>query len=635
MAIEGEVDVAPTRSAPAPPTPVPTEPDARVAPSSMSLSSLLAELRRRNVTKVALGYAIVAFVVGEAAGIFLPALNLPEWTITLVVALLVLGFPIALVLAWALELTPHGVVREGSREAPAGSSAGGGAAAIVGGGRRADDRRTGRAEPSSAATGTAPLVHARAAPERSIAVLPFTDMSAEHDQEYLGDGIAEEVIDALTRFDSLHVAARTSSFGFKQSSEDVPGIGRKLGVQTVLEGSVRKSGNRLRVRAQLISVADGYRLWSERYDRELEDVFEVQDDIARAVADALRVELLGDSGAILVSTSAGNAEAYDHYLKGRHAWHRRYQLGLEAALQHFERAIQLDPAFARSHAGVSDTCSAMGIYGFGEPAELRERATRAIGRALADGAQLPDIQFSAGMYELVFGWRLPRGLEHFREAMRLAAGRHPRSRAWLGLGLACQGRLAEARRESEAAVEQAPASTYLMSLHGLVCAAAGDFERARACFERVLVAEPGDLIARYGMGGIESWEGRHDEAIETLRYVYERGGHALPFGTFLAGALARAGRRREAEAVLDEIDRRVDGGIEQTTALPLFHAWAGEPDRALDALPAVVAARPAAMLTSLIWFWFTPLRSDPRWSVLKPFLEGDEAPSEAEGIPTT
>jgi len=587
--------------------------------ASMSFSSFLAELRRRHVIRVALGYAAVAFVVGEAADIFLPALQLPGWSVTLVVALLILGFPVALTLAWTLELTPEGMVRD-SGSSPAarrGTVATAGAPGSIdreGGSRHAPSSLTDRLPPTTPPEPDAEI------PERSIAVLAFTDMSREGDQEYFGDGIAEEIIDALTKLPALRVAARTSSFGFKSVGGDVREIGRKLGVATVLEGSIRKAGERLRITAQLISVADGYHLWSERYDRKLDDIFEIQDEIARAVVHTMRVTVLGQNERLLQSTT-DNAEAYDEYLKGRYTWRLRYRLGLDAALQHFKRAIELDPDFAEPWAGVSDTYSVMGIYAFGDPNELRGGAVEAVGRALANGAHLPDVQFAAGLYEYVFGWDVPRAIEHFREAIRLG-GRHPRSRAWLGHALAAQGRTVEGHLEAKGAFEEAPDSAYIKSMYGLACVWALKMEEARQCLESVLEREPTDLIARYTLGMIECWEGRHDEAIELLRYVYDRG-QAPAFGTFLAGALARAGRRKEADRLMERIAEALAVRIEETAALPLFHAWAGEVEEALEALPDIVAVRTPGFLAGCFSPWYGPVREDPRWAILRPFLEGD------------
>jgi TolB-like protein len=244
--------------------------------------SFWSELKRRRVIKVGVAYALVGLGVGEGADIFLPQLGAPGWVVPVILAMLILGFPVALVLAWAYDVTPEGIVR--------------------------DSGATAAADPK-AAPGISPetvAVESRDQASPSIAVLPFADMSPEGDQEYFGDGMAEELINALTRLEGLRVAARTSSFAHKGRHEHIREIGKDLEVSTILEGSVRKAGTRLRITAQLIQVDGGHHLWSEVYEREMEDVFAIQDEITRSVVEALRVELLGESDAPLVTAMTDN-----------------------------------------------------------------------------------------------------------------------------------------------------------------------------------------------------------------------------------------------------------------------------------------------------------------------------------------
>lgn len=567
----------------------------------MRLLPFLHELRRRNVIRVGLAYGVAAVVVAEVADIFLPALNLPSWSVTLVVAVLLLGFPVALMLAWALEITPEGVVRDGQVSG-------------AGPGERADAPPAVDGRPSGAATSGRD-------PEPSIAVLAFTDMSAAGDQEYLGDGIAEEIIDALTKLGPpLQVAARTSSFRYKVADTDVREIGRELGVAAVLAGSVRKAGARLRISAQLVSVDTGYHLWSERYDRELDDVFEIQDQIARAVTDSLRIELLGADTRPLVRSTTTDADAYDAYLKGRHAWRRRYRLGLDAALQHFRCATERDPEFAEPYAGISDTFSVMAIYTFGADEASRTEASVALDRALAGGKDLADVQFAAGFHQLVFGCDAPRAIEHFRAAIHLG-GRHPRSRGWLGLALIARGQGGAGLSECRGATEEAPESTYLAAVHAIALAGVGAFDDARAACDLVLAQDPTDMLARYTLGIVDSFTDQHDSAVTRLSYVYQHG-QAPAFGVFLAGALARSGRPEEAARTLDEVEARFGRPLSGTAGPPLFHAWAGDLDAAFASLDDAVAARAPGLITALVLPPYIAMRADPRWAVLRPFLLG-------------
>jgi adenylate cyclase len=238
------------------------------------------------------------------------------------------------------------------------------------GNSRAPQRLSSQARPAKE-----PRISSTAVPEipqKSIAVLAFVNMSNDPENEFFSDGIAEEIINALTKIKALRVAARTSSFAFKGKNEDIGEVGRKLKVHTVLEGSVRKAGNRLRVMAQLINVADGYHLWSERYDRQLEDVFEIQDEIAENIVRALRVVLGEDEKRAIEKAPTENIRAYEYYLRGRQLQHQWRRTGMQYARRMFDRAIEIDPNFARAHAGVADCCSFLYMYWDASNANLEE-----------------------------------------------------------------------------------------------------------------------------------------------------------------------------------------------------------------------------------------------------------------------
>ena len=235
----------------------------------------------------------------------------------------------------------------------------------------------------------------------SIAVLPFADMSPEKDQDYFCEGMAEEIINALTKLEGLKVASRTSAFQFKGQSQDIRRIGDALNVKTVLEGSVRTAGNRLRVMAQLIDIADGYHLWSERYDRQMDDVFDIQDEISLAIADALKIRLVGDGAAPKVARHTDDLDAYHLYLQGRHHWFSRYMGGLERAQRYFDLAIEKDPSYAAAHAGAAQVYVILGLYGFMPPKAVFPRAKAAARRALAEGVDVAEGYVALGMIGVI------------------------------------------------------------------------------------------------------------------------------------------------------------------------------------------------------------------------------------------
>src|SRR5256714_9104183 len=294
----------------------------------------------------------------------------------------------------------------------------------------------------------------------SLCVLPLPDPSGDPDFEYFSEGIAEEIINALTQLPGLRVAARTSSFAVRGQGIDLAEVGAKLKVGTVLEGSVRRAGNRLRISAQLVKVADGYHLWSERYDLEMTDVFAIQAEIAKAIANRLRVTL-GDDGAPLVTPATGNLDAYHLYLKGRYYLAQR-GLGLKRALDCFHEALTLDPSYALAHAGLADACTVLAQYGLAPPNVLRPKARAAVQRARELAPELAEVHCAAGALSLICDWDWPAAARDLRRAVEL----NPRSvtaRQWLSYYLVfIEGRFDEGLAQSRRAVELDPLAPLLV-----------------------------------------------------------------------------------------------------------------------------------------------------------------------------
>lgn len=329
------------------------------------MASLIAELRRRNVFRVAFAYIVVGWVVMQVAEFLAPLLQLPPWTVSFALYLGIVGFPFALVFAWAFELTPEGLRRTQDVDPDTSithETAGKlnrltitlmGIAIVL----LLAERLVNRPDDSPeivASVVTADLVENNPADNaqdkpKSIAVLPFVNMSNDPDQEYFSDGISEELLNVLAKIRDLRVAARTSSFAFKGKSQDITAIGEQLKVATVLEGSVRKSGQRLRITAQLINVEDGYHLWSDTYDRDLTDIFAIQDEISNAIVNALKVHL-GQAEAVDTSKEV-NLEAYNFYLLGRHSLRERTEASIERASKEFQKAIDIDSSYADAWVG--------------------------------------------------------------------------------------------------------------------------------------------------------------------------------------------------------------------------------------------------------------------------------------------
>ena len=342
---------------------------------------------------------------------------------------------------------------------------------------------------------------------KSIAVLPFADMSPEHDQEYFTDGIAEEIINALTKIQALRVASRSSAFAFKGKSQDIRDVGEKLGVSTVLEGSVRKAGNRLRITAQLINVADGYHIWSDRYDRQLEDVFAVQDEIAENIVKALRVVLSENEKRAIEQARPENIQAYDYYLRGRQFVHQYREKSLQFARRMFQRAIEVDPSFARAYAGLADINSMLYQWWDSSDSNLAQ-ADDASRRALELAPELAEAHASRG-FALTLRKLYPEAEQEFETAIRLDPTLFE---AYYFYARTCfeQGKLEPAARWFEKAAEVRPEDFQAVALCSQAYTGLGRLKDAvearRRCVERVekhLELNPDDARALYfGAGGV-------------------------------------------------------------------------------------------------------------------------------------
>jgi adenylate cyclase len=325
--------------------------------SSRSMA-FFSELKRRRVGKVAIGYGAVAWAVTEASSVVMPALRLPEWTVTFVVVFLMVGFPVAMIMAWVFDVGPQGIKRTAPlREETASMQVRlriAYAAVVVllmaGLGYLLYERGLGRA----------------IAGERreSIAVLPFTNLSGDATRDYFSDGMSEELLNLLARVPGLQVASRTSSFAYKGRNIDIREVGSQLGVDTVLEGSVRQAGDQVRITAQLIDTETGFHLWSETYDRQLADIFQVQDEIAGAIVGKLRIQLAPEDQQLAQRTRAPtqNVEAYELYLQGRAVWKKRGEENLKRSIELYQSALARDPAFARAHAALASAYVVMAGY---------------------------------------------------------------------------------------------------------------------------------------------------------------------------------------------------------------------------------------------------------------------------------
>ncbi len=430
--------------------------------------------------------------------------------------------------------------------------------------------------PASGSPGRRP-----AAPDStsSIAVLPFSNMSPDKDQDYFCEGMAEDILNALTKVDGLRVVARASSFQFAGKSHDIAHIGRTLGVDQILEGSVRTAADRLRVTAQLIRVDDSSHLWSERYDRQKEDVFAIQDDISERIVEALRIRLVGKEKAGPGRRHTNDVEAYHLYLKGQHNWYRREADSLKKAAGFFEEAARRDPGYALAHVGLANAYSSLGYYGM-EPAAAREHATAAVDRALALDDDLAEAHAARGLLQtwLLWDWD---GAERSFKASIDTNPEYVLARCWYSFLLDVTYRHEDALPMAESALALDPLSPYVNTSLAQVLLHQGQYDGAIESLNRALEMEPDFLYTLWVLGGTYIGAGRHEEAISVLDKAATLSGRAPHYLGWLAFGYGKAGRREQTLGIIEELSERA----REEYVAPTFFAWAysglGETEKAL------------------------------------------------------
>jgi len=554
-----------------------------------TLSTFLAELKRRKVYRVAAIYATVGVAISLAVPDLFGVLLLPTWAARLVITLILLGFPLALVLAWAYEVRP-----EEHREP-----------------------RTRQTTESPEVEIVAEEAGIVARPPRggSIAVLPFTDMSPDGDQEYFSDGLSENLINALTRIREIRVAARTSAFSFKGRQVDVRSIGRDLEVGTVLEGSVQKAGNRLRVTAQLINAEDGYHIWSQQYDREMADVFSIQDEITWAIVDALKIELLEGERTAVSKRHTEDLDAFHLYLKGRYYWNRSNTEAYWKAIDHFRAAIQKDPAYARAYAGMADAFASLGDAGHSaiSPKDAFSAASAAVRKALELDGGLSEAYASLGHLKMhEFAW--PEAERAFKQSIELNPNYATAYRFYAFL-FAAAGRSAEAATTLEKALDLDPLSLGTITDRGILSYFARDYDGALAQYRKVLEMDPGFARAYVTRASAYSQKGIHSEAISAVRKAAELSG-GRPRLAALGRIYARAGMKDEALAVVEELKDLSRNRYVTPYAFTLIHAALGDLDQAFSCLQRACGEGVSDLLYLKVDPFLDNLRGDPRFVAL-------------------
>ena len=457
----------------------------------------------------------------------------------------------------------------------------------------------------------------------SIAVLPFLNLSSDKENEYFSDGLAEEVINALTRVPNLRVTARTSAFAFRGASQDVKQIGDALNVASVLEGSVRKAGNRVRINVQLVCVADGNSLWAERFDREMTDVFEIQDEISQNIVGKLKVRLTSQSGSdqgnlapLAVKRYTENLEAYNLYLKGRFELYKMTLEGLESSRRLFEEAIRLDPNYALAHDGLAQCWYNQGFLGFVAPKEAMPKAKASVRRTIELDESIAEAHATLGVVLALYDWDWPGAERELLRSIELN-GSSPVSRdLYAFYFLRPVGRIGEAIAEVQNALSLDPLSILFRVHLGFLYSLQGEYNHSIAQFHKVLEMNPQYYLAHAMMGPVYSYVGNFDEALACYSRARVADADSKFVDSLEAMTLALAGRRSEATAMLDTISRRALGHYISPVSIAYICTALGDKDRAFENLDRAIFDRDPNVVGLKSNPIFENLRADERYHAL-------------------
>jgi TolB-like protein/Tfp pilus assembly protein PilF len=458
----------------------------------------------------------------------------------------------------------------------------------------------------------------------SIAVLPFADMSPEKDQEYFCDGMAEELINALTQIKDLRVIARTSAFSYKGKDVNIRDIGSQLNVATILEGSVRTADNRLRITAQLVDTASGHHLWSERYDRDMGDVFAIQDEITLAIVDKLKPKLLGEEKATLTKRQAVDLEVYDLYLKGLYFQKKQTEVAAKKAVEYFEQAIEKDPNYAPAYA---ELALSYGLLPYFSPLPSKEAAPKARKmalKALEIDETLAEAHTALGFIKTGSGydWDWEGAEREYKRAIELNPG-YATAHRWYSFNLLLRARLDEAIKEIEQALELDPLSVVLNQNLGVVCRFAKQFDRAIEVLKRTIEMDPSTMYAHHELGAAYFGKSMYEEALIEFQRETEISGGAHAWAEVYTGWIyVEMGKPDEAQKVLDKLLERSKTEYVSPYTLAYFHFVLGKNDEGFELLNKAYEEHDPRLCWLKVGLEFErgsefdSVRSDPRYTAL-------------------
>ena len=580
-------------------------------------ASFFAELKRRNVYKVAIAYIVGGWALSQGIAQVFPVFDIPNWVIRLIVLLIIIGLPIALVLAWMFELTPQGIKRTEDVDLVAAA--------------QQPKKRTwifvviigalvsiglfflGRYSASTRQSELPDL------PTKSIAVLPFDNLSEDKGNAYFAEGVQDEILTRLAKVADLKVISRTSTQHFKSAPDNLPQIAKQLGVAHILEGSVQKANDQVRVNVQLINALTDAHLWADTYDRKLTDIFAVESEIAKSIADALQAKLSRAAEHVLASRPTENPEAHELYLKGRYFWNRRTGANLQKAVEYFEQAIAKDPKYALAYSGLADCHVLLPVYPeLGTyPRDEMPKALAAAHKAVELDDSLAEAHTSLAR-ALASDLQLSAAMSEFKRAIELNPS-YATAHQWFGECLQSQGRVEEGLAELKRAQEVDPLSLVNNALVGFALDTVGKSNEAIAQLRRTIEMDPSFANTHGMLGNVLENQGQLKEAI----VEYEKS-NSLGADPIAAAQLARAyslvGRKPEAQQLWDKLKALSERQYVPAYSLALVQSAFGDKDEALRLLEKSYEDHAPFDSADLGWILIDhrldSLRSDPRFKKL-------------------
>jgi TolB-like protein/Flp pilus assembly protein TadD len=579
----------------------------------VKIDNFFSELKRRNVYKVAVAYAIVGWLLVQVATQVFPFFEIPNWAVRLVVLAIVIGFPIALVIAWAFELTPEGLKRtEDVDRATAAQRPRHRAwivVVIIAGAMSLGLFLLGRMTAPSKQSGVNEVS------SKSIAVLPFENLSSDKENAYFADGIQEEILTRLAKIADLKVISRTSTQHYKSAPENLPEIARQLGVAHILEGSVQKAADQVRVNVQLIKAANDSHLWADTFDRKLTDVFAIESEIAKSIADTLRAKLTDSEERAISARPTENTKAHQFYLKGRYFWNKRTGPDLQTAIDYFKQAIEQDSNYALAYAGLADSNVLLPYFGAGTLQQSIPPANAAAQKALELDPTLAEPHSTLGLI-LYYAFDFSQSKKEFERAIALDPN-DATAHQWFGNGpLIVTGEFDRAIAEGKRAVELDPLSLVINTDLAVSYTMARRYPEASEQLNKILAMDPRFYYARWTFGLALQCNGQLPEAIAQYKKAAELTDDPLVLA-WLAQGYAKAGQRDEALKLLAQMEELATKRYVGAWSFAIVHLALGEKGKAIDELERAFRERSDPFITFIkVSPLFDPLRGDPRFQAL-------------------